>query len=189
MILERAAEVRLSLADLSRKLGKNDAYLQQFIWRGSPRKLPDTARNSLAAALQVPASLLTDGASLTGVLPAPSFRRVIGDDEMPVFTEGGIFDPDQASHWTTKPLAIPLGLGCFAVWVRRDNGRVKPGDLLFACQNQPPRHDDVAVLVKDKAIIAVGNIDSLENDSVVVAGTHHAMDGVSAYKVAAVKFA
>ena len=35
---------QLNLRDLSRKLGKNDAYLQQYISRGSPSFLPEEER-------------------------------------------------------------------------------------------------------------------------------------------------
>lgn len=37
-----------SLAALSRWLGRNDAYLQQFITRGSPRRLHEDDRRKLA---------------------------------------------------------------------------------------------------------------------------------------------
>lgn len=37
-----------SLAALSRWLGRNDAYLQQFITRGSPRRLNEDDRRMLA---------------------------------------------------------------------------------------------------------------------------------------------
>lgn len=42
-----------SLAALSRYVGKNDAYLQQFITRGSPRHLPEDIRLKLAQCLQI----------------------------------------------------------------------------------------------------------------------------------------
>lgn len=42
---------RRNLRQLSRELGKNDAYLQQYIHRGSPRVLPERTRYQLAAIL------------------------------------------------------------------------------------------------------------------------------------------
>ena len=42
---------RRNLRQLSRELGKNDAYLQQYIHRGSPRVLPEHTRYHLAAIL------------------------------------------------------------------------------------------------------------------------------------------
>ena len=39
----------LTLKEASRALGRNDAYLQQFLYRGSPRRLPEHMRLRLAA--------------------------------------------------------------------------------------------------------------------------------------------
>ena len=44
----------ISLRTLSRKLGRNDAYLHQFLNRGSPRILPEQLRLSLSAMLGIP---------------------------------------------------------------------------------------------------------------------------------------
>jgi hypothetical protein len=47
--LQRLAEERGdSLAALSRMIRRNDAYLQQFIKRGTPDRLPEDERRSLA---------------------------------------------------------------------------------------------------------------------------------------------
>jgi phage repressor protein C with HTH and peptisase S24 domain len=48
----------VSLSALSRMLGRNVAYLQQFVSRGSPRVLPERDRTVLAAFLGVDAALL-----------------------------------------------------------------------------------------------------------------------------------
>ncbi|MEE4451110.1 S24 family peptidase [Novosphingobium resinovorum] len=47
-LLELAAARRVSLARLSSMLGKNSSYLQQFIRKGSPRKLEEQDRGMLA---------------------------------------------------------------------------------------------------------------------------------------------
>jgi len=47
-LLELAAERRVSLARLSRMVGKNESYLQQFVRKGSPRKLEENDRAMLA---------------------------------------------------------------------------------------------------------------------------------------------
>ena len=43
-----AAERGASLSELSRLLGRNPAYMQQFIERGSPRRLSEGDRATLA---------------------------------------------------------------------------------------------------------------------------------------------
>ena len=48
--LDRLAQARgTSLAALSRMLGRNLAYLQQYVRRGTPRALPERDRRLLAA--------------------------------------------------------------------------------------------------------------------------------------------
>lgn len=53
-----AAERGLSLTELSVRIGRNQAYLQQFIARGSPRRLPETERRHLAMTLNIDERLL-----------------------------------------------------------------------------------------------------------------------------------
>ena len=50
---------QLNLRDLSRKLGKNDAYLQQYISRGSPSFLPEEERKILSDIINLDINLLT----------------------------------------------------------------------------------------------------------------------------------
>jgi hypothetical protein len=50
---------KFNLRDLSRALKKNDAYLQQYIFRGTPRILPEEYRHKLAEILNVNINELT----------------------------------------------------------------------------------------------------------------------------------
>ena len=50
---------QLNLRDLSRKLKKNDAYLQQYISRGSPSFLPEEERRMLSDIIQLDVNLIT----------------------------------------------------------------------------------------------------------------------------------
>ena len=50
---------QLNLRDLSRKLKKNDAYLQQYISRGSPSFLPEEERKMLSEIIKLDINLLT----------------------------------------------------------------------------------------------------------------------------------
>ena len=50
---------QLNLRDLSRKLKKNDAYLQQYISRGSPSFLPEEERKMLSNIINLNINLLT----------------------------------------------------------------------------------------------------------------------------------
>jgi phage repressor protein C with HTH and peptisase S24 domain len=59
-----------SLAGLSRLLGRNAAYLQQYIERGSPRMLREEDREKLARYLGVPEAQL-GGPVATGIVAIP----------------------------------------------------------------------------------------------------------------------
>ena len=50
---------QLNLRDLSRKLKKNDAYLQQYISRGSPSFLPEEERKMLSGIINLDINFLT----------------------------------------------------------------------------------------------------------------------------------
>lgn len=48
-----AADRNISLASLSRAARRNDAYLQQFVKRGTPKHLPEDVRLFLAMFFQI----------------------------------------------------------------------------------------------------------------------------------------
>ena len=52
-LVTAAAAAGASLIRLSRMLGRNDAYLQQFVKRGTPRRLPERERAILAGYLRL----------------------------------------------------------------------------------------------------------------------------------------
>jgi phage repressor protein C with HTH and peptisase S24 domain len=61
-LIVRLAEQRgTDLKNLSQAIGKNDAYLSQFVKRGSPRRLDEETRRKLADALDVPEASLRTG--------------------------------------------------------------------------------------------------------------------------------
>lgn len=63
LILERLEELGLTMSEASLKIGKNHAYLQQFLKRGSPIELGEKARLPLAELLSVPEEQLRGSSS------------------------------------------------------------------------------------------------------------------------------
>lgn len=61
LLLELSQERGASLASLSELLGRNPTYLQQFIRKGSPRKLEEGDRHTLARFFGIDESDLRDG--------------------------------------------------------------------------------------------------------------------------------
>lgn len=60
-----------SLLQLSRWLGRNDAYLHQFVTRGTPRRLAEEDRRRLAALLGVSESSLGGPPEPPAMIPVP----------------------------------------------------------------------------------------------------------------------
>jgi len=94
-VLERlCAERGEDFAGLSRLLGKNPAYIQQFIRRGTPRRLKEDERRKLARYFSVPESLLggpDDGVETPAGMIAvarSSVRASAGPGAIPASEEG-----------------------------------------------------------------------------------------------------
>ena len=68
----------ITLKEASRTLGRNDAYLQQYLYRGSPRRLPEDMRYALAA------------------LVGCDQRRFLGPDEIELQTNTALRTPAMA---------------------------------------------------------------------------------------------
>ena len=58
LVQQRAVELGKTLSALSKDIGRNHAYLQQFVKRGVPAALPEGVRAKLAKLLGVPESAL-----------------------------------------------------------------------------------------------------------------------------------
>lgn len=67
---EKIAERRSTYSDISRLIGRNPAYIQQFIKRGTPRRLDEQDRHTIARFLGISEHLLS-GLPLKGAEPAP----------------------------------------------------------------------------------------------------------------------
>ena len=92
MVLERLCVERgEDFAGLSRLLGKNPAYIQQFIRRGTPRRLRENERRTLANYFGVAESLLG------------------GRDDSPEMMPGMIAVSRSAVRASAGPGAIPVG--------------------------------------------------------------------------------
>ncbi len=88
-LAELATEAGSSLAWLSRALGRNDAYLQQFVKRGTPRRLDERDRRWLAAYFDV------DESALGGIARSPEMVAVRRIDADAHAGAGGLVDDDR----------------------------------------------------------------------------------------------
>lgn len=151
LILDRAADRGTNLAELSRRIGKNHAYLQQFIKRGIPMDLPEKVRLSLAPVLGVDEKQLKSNGTHAVLQPAvenniasttdaikvtqkghegPHVRpgsELVGEADLPVFGtaqggRGALIVTDRAVDWVLRP--APL------LRVRDGYGMIVTGDSM-----------------------------------------------------------
>ena len=151
-----------SLAGLSRLLGRNDAYIQQYLRKGTPRRLPERDRRTLARYFSVPESMLGgpegDAALDTGRLVpitrsavrASAGPGAVGDDASarPYFA----FDSSWLRALTNAP-ASSLSL------IRVEGDSMAPtlnagDDILVDLNDGPDRlRDGIYVLRVDDALL------------------------------------
>ncbi|MBX9595927.1 MAG: hypothetical protein K2X46_16300 [Roseomonas sp.] len=152
-ILEAARERRLGLKALSLRLGRNPSYLQQFIARGTPRRLPEDLRQALAGLLGLAeAALRPEAIPLAAPLAAPPGRR------LPLFREGEdrlLPGTTPARRLAAEDLA-PAEPGMVAVMLAEARGLLQPRHVLLCDPTQPARAGDVVLVVEGGAIIGLG---------------------------------
>lgn len=148
-ILDRARERQLGLKAMSLQLGRNPSYLQQFIARGTPRRLPEELRQALAGMLGLPEAALRPEA---GAIPALPGRR------LPLFREGE--DRLLPGATPARRLAVedfaPAEAGAVAVMLAEPRGLLQPRHVLLCDPTQPARTGDVVMVVEGGAILGVG---------------------------------
>ncbi len=81
LIAERIVDLGLNMAEVSRRLHRNETYLQQYLKKGSPRELPERERIMLSQILAVPEDSLR-GASLP--LPSRNYGKNMETRKSPV---------------------------------------------------------------------------------------------------------
>jgi phage repressor protein C with HTH and peptisase S24 domain len=95
LVVGRLAEIGETLKSASEKLGRNHAYLQQFVQRGTPARLPEDVRRDLAALIGV------DEAALRGAAtPRRREARVAGGEPQPA----GLGEPAPRELQRNEPL-------------------------------------------------------------------------------------
>ena len=185
VVMERAREKHLTMADLSRAMGKNESYMHQFVHRGTPKRLPEEGRLVLATLLDVPETALRpDGAAPAMPLPLlPSGRPAAAPSrfatpaaqpalpaarDVPIYQDSGPIDATAAEEWTWRPPRLVTAGGAFALWISRPRGRLRPGDLAYVRTTQPPRVGDTVVAVKGTEIAAIGDLTTLDDARVEI---------------------
>lgn len=159
LIRKQVDRLELDLANVSKKIGRNHAYLWQFLYRGVPRDLPESEREKLAPIIGVEESQLrattVPGATrkaaaspnARGLTQAPITTRVPayghpvgGKDGQFVLNGNKVADIIAPSSLQSVPEA-------YAVYVVGDSmaPRYFAGEAVFVNPRLPVRRDDFVV--------------------------------------------
>jgi peptidase S24-like protein len=138
-------ERRLNMSAVSKMLGKNHAYLHQFLDRGIPAQLPELVRERLAEILQVPEAVLRGGGGKRP--PGPSgtrFPPIVGDKiRVHGAAQGG---PDGLFPWNgeivdyvSRPPHLAGATDAYAVYVAGSSmePRYYAGELVYIHPGKP----------------------------------------------------
>lgn len=162
LLMEKADEAGVSLKSLSERVGRNHAYLQQFIRRGIPTKLPEDVRHKLSEILKVPETALGAPAKMGvsqeahGEAPqndnVPAVARKV--EKIPLHGQilAGQMDAiqydDEIAQMVYPPSELEGVPGAYMAYVVGDSmeDRFQAGEIVLVNPRQPPRRgDDVAV--------------------------------------------
>lgn len=165
MLLERIRERGVTIADLSRALQRNEAYMHQFIWRASPQWLGEADRAVICQMLEIPETLLRPPMPDA---PSPmrlrqSLAAVTGTDqrEVPLFREDDLINLTAVREWTHRIPGLPPG-AVFALWIAQEHTRFGPGTMVHVHQRQPPRIGDQVVVLADDRVVAIGELIAID---------------------------
>ena len=158
LLVELTASHDTTLAELSRGMGRNHAYLQQFVMRGSPRELPEFARDFLAQRFavdpdsfrltprQTPPTLPSHLQRNTTIAPdigamplnVPVYGTAVGGSSGEFQMNGNVVD------YVRRPPGISRTQGVFAVYVQGDSMSPWrfPGDPIYINPARPARQGD-----------------------------------------------
>jgi phage repressor protein C with HTH and peptisase S24 domain len=148
LVRNTLAERHLNMSNVSKRLGKNHAYLHQFLDRGIPAQLPELVREKLAMILQVPESQLKGtGTPVRGSGPARAVRdsAPVAGDRIPVLGAGQA-GPDGWLPWNGeivdyvfRPPHVAGATQAYAVYVSGSSmePRYYAGDVVYVHPGKP----------------------------------------------------
>jgi SOS-response transcriptional repressor LexA len=144
----KLAERGLSMKEASERIGRNHAYLQQFLERGIPAVLPEEARERLADLIGVAPDALRFGGPPTHTGPRPAYLRLPPAnpaDRIPVMGvgegggEGKSLWNGEVVDYVPRPPALSGAPNGYATYVIGSSmePRYHPGELIYVHPGKP----------------------------------------------------
>jgi phage repressor protein C with HTH and peptisase S24 domain len=161
-LLDLARERGVSLAGLSEMIGRNSSYLQQFIRKGSPRKLEEDDRRKLAQFFAVAESQLGGGEG-NSYAPGPSRGEWIDVPRLPLGAAagpgalGGDEDPFDSFRFSRRWLRDQGLAGAQLSAIRVEGDSMEPllhdGDEILVDRAQRSLRDGIHVVRLGDALL------------------------------------
>lgn len=145
LILSALAERQLNMSSVSKRLGKNHAYLHQFLDRGIPRHLPELVRGELSVILQVPEEQLKGSGARRSGTPHGSPLPPVPGDRIPVRgagqggSEGWFPWNGEIVDYISRPPHLAGATDAYAVYVAGSSmePRYYAGELVYIHPGKP----------------------------------------------------
>lgn len=163
-LVQLAVDRGVSLSELSRLIGRNPSYLQQFVRKGSPRKLEETDRATLARFFGVAEAQLgapeEKSPAMAGREPRGGWiaipRLPLGASAGPgAFADGeepfGAFGA--TAPWLRRNNLDPARLSAIAVVGDSMEPTLRDGDEIIVDRTPGPRRDGIHVVRVDGALL------------------------------------
>lgn len=162
-LMAAVADKGTNLAALSKRIGKNPSYLQQFVKYGKPKRLQEDDRKAIAGVLGISEAILKEesphgnvGSFPQEVLRTPTEFPTFGHwpKDIPVYGIGvGGADGDftlngEVIDYVRRPPGLAHVKDAFALYVAGMSMSPwkEAGDLIFVRRNRPPSIGDYVVI-------------------------------------------
>lgn len=167
-LLQLASQQGASLSGLSELIGRNSTYLQQFVRKGSPRKLEETDRRTLARFFGVDESelgapeenSLTPTAAAVGKSPRGEWvdvpRLPLGASAGPgalALEEAPIGAFRFSARWLREQGLDPAQLSAIRVEGDSMEGTLRDGDEILVDRSPRPLRDGIHVVRTGEALL------------------------------------
>jgi hypothetical protein len=174
LVLDRAAELGLNLAHLSRSVGRNHAYFHQYIRQGLPKRLDEDTRSRLALLLDIDEQQLREGSARAAPVALRASRsadRLLASHDipphLPLFSEARVIHRNEAT-FTAPIMLTKAGPVDFAIWIEQPHGRIQAGDIAYIQRAHPVRPGDQVIIVVEKKIQCVGELSMITDVTLTV---------------------
>ena len=163
-LLQLASDQGASLSGLSEMIGRNSTYLQQFIRKGSPRKLEETDRRTLArffgvdeADLGAPEEISSDFSDSAGPgqwcdVPRFALDASAGPGAVPA-EEQAIGAFRFSARWLREQGLDPKTLSAIAVAGDSMEPTLRDGDEILVDRRVTPLRDGIHILLVDDTLL------------------------------------